>query len=130
MKFLFLDDVRIPGDVTWIQLDNVKWEIVRSYSSAIRWVHDNGFPDVISVDHDLGYEEVDTSYLDSSGLLIPIVETEEKTGYDFAKFLIDLDIDTNSMPDEFRFTVHSKNPIGSENIRELLNNYIRFRKTS
>ncbi|HEY6437610.1 MAG TPA: cyclic-phosphate processing receiver domain-containing protein, partial [Ignavibacteriaceae bacterium] len=48
-----------------------------------------------------------------------------KTGYDFAKWLVDFDLDTDTMPEDFKFTIHSKNPIGSENIRKLLEGYIR-----
>ncbi|HEY6438132.1 MAG TPA: cyclic-phosphate processing receiver domain-containing protein, partial [Ignavibacteriaceae bacterium] len=68
---------------------------------------------VISFDHDLGLMHYAGDYSDG------------KTGYDFAKWLIEYDMDMNTMPSNFTFTVHSKNPIGSENIRELLNNYIQ-----
>jgi len=121
MKYLFLDDERMPGDVKWILIGGVgswgaDWQIVRSLNEAIQWVLDNGFPDVISFDHDLGLMHYAGDYSDKN------------TGYDFAKWLIEHDMDTNSMPENFKFTVHSKNPTGSENIRELLNNYTRVKK--
>jgi hypothetical protein len=121
MKYLFLDDERMPKDVTWILIGGrgfwgADWQIVRSLSEAIAWVHVNGFPDVISFDHDLGLMHYAGDYSDRN------------TGYDFAKWLIEHDMDTNTMPENFSFTVHSKNPIGSANIQTLLNNYIRTKK--
>jgi len=120
MNYLFLDDERNPGDVTWILIggvghSNVDWKIVRSYDEAIAWVTEHGFPDVISFDHDLGLMHYANDYSD------------EKTGYHFAKWLVEYDMDTNSIPNNFAFTVHSKNPTGAENISKLLNNYIRIK---
>lgn len=117
MKYLFLDDERMPADVTWALIGGVgpwgaEWNIVRSMDEASQWVKDNGFPNVISFDHDLGLMHYAHDYSDG------------KTGYDFAKWLIEYDMDTNTMPADFSFTVHSKNPIGSENIRTVLSNYL------
>lgn len=136
MKYLFLDDERDPGDVTWITIGISKayhesygapWDIVRSFKEATQWVVDNGFPDVASLDHDLGYEEYDKT---ESGLVVVKNATKAKSGHDFAKFLIKYDMDTNSMPQDFKFTVHSMNPVGAANIQQLLNNYIRYKKNS
>lgn len=110
---LFLDDERFPEDVDWITLPNGPWHIVRSYDDAVAWVVANGFPAVVSFDHDLGVRE------DGS---------VGATGYDFAKWLIERDLDTSSMPRAFSFTVHSKNPIGGENIRGLLANYLASKR--
>ena len=115
-KYLFLDDIRDPADVTWMNIGTGKeyhnsrgapWNIVRSYDEAVTWVFRNGFPNVISFDHDLGLE---------------------KSGHDFAKWLVEYDMETNAMPDNFTFTVHSKNPVGVENIHGLLDNYIRVKR--
>lgn len=121
MKYLFLDDERMPGDVKWLLIGGVgswgaDWQIVRSCDEAIKWVKDNGFPNVISFDHDLGLMHYANDYSDG------------KTGYDFAKWLVEYDIDTNTMPANFSFTVHSKNPQGSINIKSLIDNYIRFKE--
>ena len=120
MKYLFLDDERMPQHVTWIIIGELihgsDWQIVRSFDEACQWVKDNGFPDVISFDHDLSFSHYAEDYSD------------EKTGYDFAKWLVNYDMDTGLMPVNFHFTVHSKNPVGAENIRELLNNYIREKR--
>ena len=44
---LYLDDLRIPPNTK-------EWIIVRSYNEAIKWMKNNGCPDFISFDHDLG----------------------------------------------------------------------------
>ena len=124
MSYLFLDDLRVPGDVTWIDIGPGPWNIVRSYDEAVTWVLENGFPEVISFDHDLGYEEFDTT---ESGMIVVTNATEEKSGYDFAKWLVEHDMDTDTMPASFNFMVHSKNPEGAKNILYLLNNYLRFK---
>ncbi len=130
MKYLFLDDERMPRDVTWMLIGGVgswgaDWQIVRSFNTAVEWVLKNGIPDVISFDHDLGYEEYDTT---NSGLVIVTKASEEKSGYDFAKWLVEHDIDTGTMPDSFKFTVHSMNPEGAKNIQMFLDNYLKFRE--
>jgi len=108
-KYLFLDDERSPKDVTWVKIDrSATWHIVRSYEEARKWVLQNGFPDVISFDHDLG---------------------NGPTGYDFAKWLVEYDMNTDSMPGDFTFTVHSMNPVGADNIKRYFNNYLRLVKT-
>ena len=121
MKYLFLDDERMPKDVTWVRIGNVghwgaDWQIVRSLQEAKDWVLKNGFPDVISFDHDLGLDHYSGNYSDKT------------TGFDFAKWLVEYDMDTNTMPSNFAFTVHSMNPVGVQNIRSLLDNYIRQKK--
>ncbi len=120
MKYLFLDDERMPRDVTWMLIGGfdcwaADWQIVRSLNEAVAWVKANGFPDVISFDHDLGMAHYEGNYSDGT------------TGLDFAKWLIEYDMDTHTMPENFTFTVHSMNPIGAENIRLLLEGYLRHR---
>jgi len=121
MKYLFLDDERMPGDVTWLMIGGVgswgaDWQIVRSRREAQDWVLKNGFPNVISFDHDLGLMHYAGDYSDRN------------TGMDFAKWLVEYDMDTGTMPADFKYTVHSKNPEGAKNITQLLENYINFKK--
>lgn len=120
MKYLFLDDERMPKDVTWVLIGGVgcwgaDWQIVRSNKEAQEWVLKNGFPDVISFDHDLGEAHYSMDYSDG------------QTGYDFAKWLVEHDMNTHTMPKDFKYTIHSKNPIGAEHIRGILENYLKFR---
>jgi len=93
---MFLDDIREPI----FDYDC----IVRSYNMAKLVVYKRGCPTHISFDHDL---------------------STEKTGYDFAKYLVELDLDgIIDFPDNFTFCVHSANPVGKENIETYLNNYL------
>lgn len=97
---LFLDDVRDPPDDTWV--------VARSYDEAVEVIQLHGLSNIemVSFDHDLG---------------------SEKTGMDVAHFLINLDLDTGALLDQFTFKVHSANPVGHENIEALLERYLRFR---
>ena len=51
-------------------------------------------------------------------------EFKEKTGFTAAKWLVDYCIDNNKeVP---KFNVHSANPVGANNIRSFLNNFILY----
>lgn len=103
MVKLFLDDIRVPKD----EYDYV----ARSYSDAVHIVRTlKRIPNFISFDHDLG-------------------DTDELSGYDFAKWLVSVDLDGQYLfPSDFSFNVHSANPVGAENILSLLNNYLRTKE--
>lgn len=90
---LYLDDLRpIPNGFIG----------VRSYTEFINYINQNGLPDFISFDHDLGLEE---------------------SGFDCAKWLVNYCLDKKiGLPE---FTVHSQNPVGKKNIESLLNNFIK-----
>lgn len=93
--YIYIDDMRQP------LIPEALW--VKSYDEAIAALIDTtdlmDIDDFISLvvdfDHDLG---------------------EGKTGYDVAKWLID-----NSYIGKFR--IHSMNPVGANNIRQLLKHY-------
>lgn len=105
---LYLDDLRTPVDESFV--------IVRSFDEAVRFVQTNGVPEFISFDHDLG--------TDKNGWLLP-------TGYDFAKWLVNSDLDgTIKLQESFSFKVHSQNPVGVKNIEALLNNYLKHKKAN
>ena len=102
---MFLDDIRDPKNDYDV--------IVRSFEEAINFVKENGIPTFISFDHDLGCDEM-------CNIL--------KSGYDFAKWLVDMDIENiYKFPDNFNFDIHSANPIGKNNIKAILNNYLLFK---
>ena len=102
---MFLDDIRVPKNDYDV--------IVRSFEEAINFVNQNGIPTFISFDHDLGCDEI--------GNIL-------KSGYDFAKWLVDMDIENiHKFPDNFTFDIHSANPIGKNNIKSILNNYLLFK---
>ena len=91
---LFLDDIRTPPN---------DFILARSFVQAQSLVRQFGCPYFISFDHDLG---------------------EEKTGYDFAKWLVEMDMDYHILPKDFDYTIHSQNPVGTINIFEYLERYI------
>jgi len=104
---LFLDDERFPPDI------NLIWVTVRSYEEAVTYCQKHGCPSFISFDHDLGCDKFGNP---------------NKTGYDFVKWLVDMDIEHGTIiPQCFTFTVHSQNPVGAKNIQMYLDNYLNTR---
>lgn len=91
--YIYIDDMRQPF------IHNAIW--VKSYDEAIAAMRNvvevMNMPITLTIDfdHDLG---------------------EEKTGYDFAKWLIE----QNYIG---KFRIHSMNPVGASNIRQLLKHY-------
>jgi hypothetical protein len=109
--FLFIDDERNPIDVTWgtwqdqaLYRDG-EWIIARNWFEVLEIVVSFGLPSMISFDHDLG--------------------ENEKTGYEIAQKLCDMIMDGIDLPENFEFRVHSKNPVGAENIRNYMNNFLK-----
>lgn len=96
---LFLDDERYPIDNNWV--------IARNFDDAVWYVTNYGLPYFISFDHDLG----------SPG---------NRTGMDFAKWFIDYIIDNDLVVEDFDFFVHSQNPVGAENIRSLMGQFMSW----
>ncbi len=106
---LFIDDERDPPS------NGQNWHIARNMEEAGSIIRELGPPNFISFDHDLG--------------------EKEPTGYDIAKKLVVGDLGElggtefeHGLPTDFSFYVHSQNPVGAENIRNLLDNYLRFRR--
>lgn len=109
---LFLDDVREPKSVTWVEIPTGPWTIVRNYQDFVRTIENRGIPDFISFDHDLAYEH----YQNQLG-----GKFTEKTGLDCAKWLIEYCATFgHRIPD---FAVHSMNPVGKERISALLESF-------
>lgn len=101
---LFIDDERHPPSKSPI---GNKWVVVRTMHEAIDYINAAGFPAFISFDHDLG--------------------PDQPTGYDFAKWIVERDLEDDLLPENFKFEVHSQNPVGAENIKRLLINYLKFK---
>lgn len=107
MTYLFLDDERVPEDVTWVLLPPGQPIIVRTQEEFQRYLLANGIPHHISFDNDLG---------DGFG-----------EGIECAKWMTERIMDGDlALPDDFDFTVHSKNPVAADRIMSLLDNFIRF----
>lgn len=69
------------------------WDLAVNFDDFKSYIREYGVPELISFDHDLG---------------------PGKTGYDCAKWLVDQHLAINE------FEVHSMNPVGRDNIINLL----------
>lgn len=118
-KYLYLDDVRTPIDNNWI--------VVRNYEEFVNVITEKGLDnfEVISLDHDLGEsamnEFFDNVYINGK---LDYNNITEKTGFDCAKFLIELSMDSGVILPQIY--VHSANPVGTANIIEIVNNFLHF----
>jgi hypothetical protein len=117
---LYLDDFRDPIDSSYYRNEpvytNLDWIVVRNYDEFTKKIEELGIPEVVSFDHDLAdvhYEKQQFNYND---------ETQEKTGYHCAKWLIYYCID-NKKDLPAMILVHSMNPAGTQNIWSLFNTY-------
>lgn len=90
-KKLYLDDLRSAPE---------DFILVRNFEEFTQYILHHRMPGFISFDHDLG---------------------EEKTGYDCAKWLVEICMNRKIPLPEF--TVHSQNPVGKKNIESLLRNF-------
>lgn len=111
---LFIDDERYTHEVVWAPADvrasyeTDTWLIARNMTEVMDIVKSLGMPSFVSFDHDLG--------------------DGERTGYDIAKAMVDMDMDgTEVFPADFSFYVHSQNPVGKKNIENYLDNYFNYR---
>ncbi len=106
MKKLFLDDIRTI-DMVYDKSMESEFDIVRTYDAFVAYIQENGLPDFISFDNDLG--------LDANGEVAP-------DGYAAAQWLVyESELDLRNLT----FKVHSANPIAAEQIRRLLTNYLK-----
>lgn len=106
---LFLDDERIPRDVTWISIGLGPWEVVRNYDEFVDTIKTHGLPSHVSFDHDLADAHYAACFEGSHNY------GPEKTGYDCCKWLVEYVAEHNLKFPEY--TVHSMNPVGTQNIR-------------
>jgi hypothetical protein len=127
---LFLDDQRFPHNVTWVELPLVEWIIVRNYNEFVNEVLTNGIPNIVSFDHDLGFEHQRDYFnvqKDVDKIIDPLKlnykKYKQKTGYDAAKWLVEYCIDKNiPFP---TYYIHSMNPIGARNIENYIQCYLK-----
>ena len=103
---LFLDDVRVPTDVTWVYIPAYQhYSLVRNYKEFVDLITLRGLPKFVCYDHDLA---------DCDNII-------EMTGFDCAKWLVAYCSDRNIKHPPY--VVHSKNPIGKQNIESYINSY-------
>lgn len=95
---LFIDDERWPS-----KPDSI---IVRSVQQAIDAIEQYGMPEFISFDHDLG---------------------EGGESVEFVKWLKEKVLDNMLyFPKDFSYTIHSQNPIGEKNLRQDMENLLKY----
>ena len=95
---LFIDDERFPTKPDWF--------VARTSEQAITAIKNYGFPKEIAFDHDLG---------------------DDDTVINFLNFLPNYFIDTNTkIPKDFKYSIHSQNPVGKENIDSKMKQLIKY----
>lgn len=105
MLYLFIDDERFPPDYVDGQHIGEGWNIARDMLRVQDFVLANGIPNYISFDHDLGEDRA--------------------TGYAIAKWLVNMHLDgVATFPADFKYYVHSQNPVGKANIEGLLDPFL------
>jgi len=117
---LFIDDIRMPSDVGFKDSDFI---VARNWFSA-RQMIDKFKPQFISFDHDLGDDSI-IHDMDRGAV--------HRTGMDIAKWLVEQDSrkpDKMFITESFDFNVHSANPVGAENIKNFLDNYLDHKKNT
>jgi hypothetical protein len=116
---LFLDDVRLPQNVTWVDLPSDKhYSVVRNYQEFVDLITLRGVPKYVAYDHDLGSAHYGHG-LDGDD--IPYDSYDEKTGYDCAKWLVEYCM--NKGIKHPSYVVHSMNPVGKQNIIRYIESY-------
>lgn len=132
-KLLWLDDIRNPMEDDWLvfspieQPFEVTW--VKSHTDFVKYILQNGLPDAICFDHDLGindqimYRAKGNTKKESRRL----TRENTKTGFDCAKWLVDYCIDNKKpLP---AYNIQSQNPVGKDNINGLLQNFLKHQKS-
>jgi len=121
---LFLDDHRQPEDVSLYCHSSfadfyrkTDWKVVRNYDDFVKFIEDNGLPEIISFDHDLADIHYDISTFKESFLY------HEKTGYDCCRWLVDYCLANNlELP---KCYIHSQSTVGSKRIQEEIESFQR-----
>jgi hypothetical protein len=104
---LFLDDERVPHEVTWITLYEGSYDIVRTQEEFQAWILTHGIPNVISFDNDLG--------------------ANMGEGIHCVNWLIDQVLDTRvAWNPDFQYTIHSKNVVAADLMRSKLDQFSKF----
>lgn len=114
---IYLDDYRtptLPDD----------WVILRNYPEFTGWINKHGLPEFVSFDHDLAdghyHQNMQEGVLDYGSKDFSS-DDFNKTGYHCAMWMVEYCLEREvPIP---RWDVHSMNPVGAKNIRDLLNQF-------
>ena len=135
-KLLWLDDLRDPFDTEndWLSFSPIGREVeviwVKNSQEFKDWIIQNGLPDGICFDHDIASEhytpEEYWSDYEASKAYQESRDYKEETGLDCAKWLIDYCIDLElPLP---LWTSQSANPVGRDNINNLLTQFLKHQQ--
>ena len=118
---LFLDDIRVPTNVTWVDIPKDQhYSLVRNYQEFVDLITLRGLPKFVCYDHDLS----DCHYGDGlNDRGIDYDSYTEKTGYDCAKWLVEYCMKNGVKHPPY--VVHSMNPVGKKNIISYVESYNR-----
>jgi hypothetical protein len=122
---LFIDDIRDPCYVP----DDRDYMVARNMDQAIEIIMaKNCYPTHIAFDHDLGWDTLEN--IPGSFLIAAPEEGKElPSGYDFAKWLVEFDMNgLYEFPKDFTWSVHSSNPVGAANINGILTSYLKHKQ--
>jgi len=129
MYNLYLDDYRQPKDSFSYTYNKIyydlEWVIVRSYDEFVKYILENGLPQMVSFDHDLADEHYDPDMYGSETYNKLYDSFEFKTGYDCAKWMIKYCM-FNKIKLPAAIHVHSMNPAGKQNIKNLFDTYYKY----
>ena len=113
---LFVDDERDPEFLQLLSAQGEPidpegpWITARSQYEAQTLIADQGLPTMMSFDHDFGPEEAGN-------------------GHRLAKWLVEQDLDGALDLTHLSYQVHSRNPVGARNIRGVLDQYLKFKRS-
>jgi hypothetical protein len=134
-RLLWLDDIRDPSDTTWqnwlienhVTPSDFKITWVKNADDFVKYITENGIPEFVCFDHDLGRDVVDEKVANGmSRRQAQIQRRETVDGYDCAKWLVDYCVDNDeALP---TYLIQSANPVGVVNINTYLQNFLKFQK--
>lgn len=130
MKLLWLDDMRDPMKDDWLVfspisrngISEVIW--VKSYQEFVNWINENGLPDGICFDHDLGKDvSIERIKHGMSKCKSRYMRRIERSGFDACKWLVEYCMD-NDKPLPL-YNIQSANEVGKANIDSYLKSYLK-----
>ncbi len=114
---LFLDDVRMPKQVSGVDLPLVEWQIVRNFEQFTTYIKLHGVPARVSFDHDLGPMHYIFDWAGNDTC------PGQLSGYDCVKWLVQYCQEHNhKFPD---YTLHTLNDVGKNNMESYIQAYLK-----
>ena len=91
MYYLFLDDARLPRQVTWEKLpENVPWVHARSYSDFVQAIEKFGVPKFVAYDCDLCEEHYEAYFKLAEKYSLQYLDFKNKCGIHCLQYLLDV----------------------------------------